>query len=247
MALHRAIVGLYVYRPRATRTWGSKSPGPFAALTSECVHVAILVSPPLLLTAKVSQGAKVNIFSLDAPKLPPGIPSLRQAELAQIIRVKEVPSRQNKTAGSSSKPNAKDSDSGKGRTRDWLTLLIREALSAFSLPSYPARIFLSLLLPLTSRPVDLGYITPTQTLDIVYEGKPRRFIISAVSTSREAEGNPDIVDGIQSLSLSDAPPKLWTVGWETTVVLDNESSKTAVDEHGTGTKVSQGLTRPDFS
>ncbi len=84
-------------------------------------------------------------------------------------------------------------------------------------------------------------------MDIVYEGKPRRFIISAVSTSREAGGNPDIADGIQSLSISDAPPKLWTVGWETTVVLDNESSKTAVDEHGTGTKVSKGLTRPDSS
>ncbi|KAI0747387.1 P-loop containing nucleoside triphosphate hydrolase protein [Fomes fomentarius] len=91
----------------------------------------------------------------------------------------------------------------------------------------------SLLLPLTSRPVDLGYITPTQTLDIVYEGKPRRFIIC---TSREAGGNSDIADGIQSLSLSDAPPKLWTVSWETTVVLDSECSKTAVDEHGTGTK-----------
>ncbi|KAI0687036.1 AAA family ATPase [Earliella scabrosa] len=182
--------------------------------STELPQDAVLVSQPLLLSAKVSQGAKVNLFPLDAPKLPPGIPSLRHAELAQVIRVREVTDTES-AAASSSKPSSSSSvaaESGKGKRRDWLTLLLREAL------------------------IDLGYITPTQTLDIVYEGKTRRFSLTSVSTTREAAQDPDIAESIQSLSLSDSPPKIWTVGWETTVVLDTESSKPASPEHNAARK-----------
>ncbi|KAH9850128.1 AAA family ATPase [Lenzites betulinus] len=164
---------------------------------------SIIVSPPLLLTARVTPGSKVNLFSLDAPKLPSGVPSLRQAELAQVVRVRELFDKKDAAISSGSASSSKSPDSGKGKRKDWLTLLIRESL------------------------IDLGYLTPTQTLDIVYEGKRRRFTVSAVSTSHAIDEDADIAAGVQSLSLSDGPPKLWTVGWETTVVLEGESSKTA--------------------
>ncbi|KAI1789928.1 AAA family ATPase [Ganoderma leucocontextum] len=167
---------------------------------------SILVSPPLLLTAKVSQGSKVSIFFLDSPKVSPGAPSLRHAELAQVVRVKEVfcePDSQ----PSSSKVPSKSTEHRKGDRRDWLTLLVREAL------------------------IDLEYLTPTQTFDLIYEGRTRRFAVSSVSTTREVDERPDIADHIQSLSLSDSPPKLWTVGWETIVSIETESSKAEEDRH----------------
>ncbi|KAI0662110.1 AAA family ATPase [Cubamyces menziesii] len=163
--------------------------------SSELSQDSILVSPPLLLTARVTPGSKVNVFSLDAPKLPPGVPSLRHAELAQTVRVKEVfDGKRAAISTASTSSSSKSPDAGKGKRRDWLTLLIRESL------------------------IDLGYLTPTQTLDVVYEGRTRRFAVTSVSTQSEADGGADLAASIQSLSLSDAaPPKLWTVGWETTV------------------------------
>lgn len=68
----------------------------------------------------------------------------------------------------------------------------------------------------------------------MYEGRSRRFAVSSVSTTRDDQ-QPDIADDIQSLSLSDGPPKLWTVGWETTVSLKTESSR-AEEAGGSGSK-----------
>ncbi|KAI0642851.1 AAA family ATPase [Trametes meyenii] len=160
--------------------------------SSDVSQDSILVSTSLLLTARVTPGAKVNLFSLDAPKLPSGVPSLRQAELAQTIRVKEVFG-EKRVAISSAPTSSKSPDTGKGKRRDWLTLLIRESL------------------------IDLGYLTPTQTLDVVYEGKMRRFTVTSVSTEREKDDDSDLAAGVQSLSLVGSSQKLWTVGWETTV------------------------------
>ncbi|KAI0823937.1 AAA family ATPase [Trametes gibbosa] len=159
----------------------------------DLAQYSILVSLPLLLTARVTPGAKVNLFSLDAPKLPPGVPSLRQAELAHAVRVRELFDGKGAAISSGSASSSKNPDSGKGKRKDWLTLLIRESL------------------------IDLGYLTPTQTLDVVYEGKKRRFTVSSVSTSRATDEDADIAASVQSLSLQDGPPRLWTVGWDTTV------------------------------
>ncbi|RDX44132.1 AAA family ATPase [Lentinus brumalis] len=180
--------------------------------SSEVPQDSVQISPPLLLTARVSEGSKVYLFSLDATKLPAGVPSLRKAEMAQSIRVKEVSAERRGVSDSASKTSSKELGSKSNRSTDWLRLLIREAL------------------------IDLGYITPTQTFDIVFEGKTRRFTLSFVSTSREAEDDPDIADEIQSLSLSDSPPKLWSVGWETDVIVDIERSKTAEDKRGDAKK-----------
>ncbi len=99
-------------------------------LNSDFVLSAILVSPPLLLTAKVSQGSKVSLFALGSSKVPPGAPSLRHAELAQVVRVKEVFCEPESQASSSNVPS-KSTGHRTGHRRDWLTLLVREALSEF--------------------------------------------------------------------------------------------------------------------
>ncbi|KAI9065950.1 AAA-domain-containing protein [Trametes sanguinea] len=188
---------------------------------------SILVSPPLLLTARVTPGSKVNIFSLDAPKLPPGVPSLRNAEVAHTVRVKEVADDKRPAISPASASSSKSQDPGKGKRRDWLALLIRESL------------------------IDLGYLTPTQTLDVVYEGRKRRFAVSAVSTNREAEESADLAAGVQALSLTDTPPKLWTVGWETIVVLESDSSNSASEgasaDAGAGHAVERGVSADAYA
>ncbi|OBZ71344.1 ATPase family gene 2 protein [Grifola frondosa] len=154
----------------------------------------VLVSPSLLLTARVSEGVKVRIFPLNIAQTPAGLPSLRRAQDARTVRLKEVSStRVSKSRLSSA------ADSDKGKRRDWLTLLIRESL------------------------VDLKYVTPTQTLDVLYEGQTRRFTVSSVLATRDAEKDPDITESLQSLSI-DASPQLWTVGWNAQIVLETEDS-----------------------
>ncbi|KAM5541224.1 hypothetical protein V8D89_005153 [Ganoderma adspersum] len=208
-----------VYAGDVVAISSAESPKKFAVgvawPSSDVPQDSILVSPPLLLTAKVSQGAKVSLFALGSSKAPPGAPSLRHAELAQVVRVKEVFCETSGQA-SSSKVLSKSTEHRKGNRRDWLTLLVREAL------------------------IDLEYLTPTQTFDLIYEGKSRRFAISSVSTTHEVDQPPDIADYIQSLSLSDGPPKLWTVGWETTVSLETESSKAEEDRHSGSKQESRG-------
>ena len=122
------------HAPRATRVReGNHVAQRPSADTSPFALIAILVSPPLLLTARVTPGTKVNVFSLDAPKLPPGVPSLRHAELAQTVRVKEVfDGKRAAISTASTSSSSKSPDAGKGKRRDWLALLIRESLSAFS-------------------------------------------------------------------------------------------------------------------
>ncbi|EMD39468.1 hypothetical protein CERSUDRAFT_111775 [Gelatoporia subvermispora B] len=154
---------------------------------------SVLASLPLLLTAQVPDGSRVRICPLNTVKPPPGLPSLRQAQEARFVRLREVPlpGADLPVPGSSSSV-----ESGKGKRRDWLTLSAREAL------------------------VDLKYLSPTQTVDVVYEGRTRRFTVSSVSTA-EADDNAgkDLAAALQTLSL-DTTPQLWTVGWDTTVVLE---------------------------
>ena len=99
---------------------------------SNSASAAVQISPPLLLTARVSKGSKVSLFSLDATKLPASISSLRRAEMAQSVRVKEVFQEQHGPSGSAPKTSSKQSGSGSSGRRSWLTLMVREALSTSS-------------------------------------------------------------------------------------------------------------------
>ncbi|EEB87687.1 hypothetical protein MPER_14884, partial [Moniliophthora perniciosa FA553] len=68
---------------------------------------------------------------------------------------------------------------GKGKAlqeKDWLPLLLRESL------------------------VDLKYITPTQIVEVVYEGRRRRFTISSVSSQSHDDPKSLSNDGISDLS-----------------------------------------------
>ena len=76
----------------------------------------------------------------------------------------------------------------------------------------------------------MALITETQTLDLVYEGKTRRFSLSSVSTAQGAEEGPDLSERVGALSLSGGPPKLWSVGWDTAVILDAESEPGALGD-----------------
>ena len=136
--MYPRIVGIHVPVPHEHRM--GTFPNEITVLNSDFVLPAILVSPPLLLTAKVSQGAKVSLFALGSAKAPPGAPSLRHAELAQVVRVKEVFCEANGQASSSKVPS-KSTDHRKGNRRDWLTLLVREALSKFFSALRPSSLY----------------------------------------------------------------------------------------------------------
>ncbi|KAI0927661.1 hypothetical protein AcV5_008138 [Taiwanofungus camphoratus] len=163
---------------------------------------SVLVSSSLLLTAQLSEGAKAEIFLLNDIGLPPCVPSLRRARAARTVRVKDVS--QNSIPRLRSVANTPERN--KGKQRDWLTLLIREAL------------------------VDLKYLTPTQTLDVVYEGQDHRLTVTSASTSWEVEDKQSegLAEAFGALSL-DSPPQLWTVDWNTAVYLEHDRSRTDKD------------------
>ncbi|CAL1713789.1 unnamed protein product [Somion occarium] len=156
----------------------------------------VLVSSPHLLTARLAQGERVQLFQLNTAKSLPGLPSLRQAQEARTVHLKEL-SRTDERLDRSGASSSAHSD--KGKRRDWLPLLIREAL------------------------VNLKYLSPTQTLDVVYEGQCRRFSLASVSTMKGTVPVEldDLTNGLSKLSLQ-TTPQLWTVGWDTIVTLIDE-------------------------
>ncbi|KAI0783501.1 AAA family ATPase [Abortiporus biennis] len=163
----------------------------------------ICASTPLLLTAHLNEGDKVQIVPLNLSKLPPGFPSLKNAQEARTVHLKET-----NASSRLSSATSKASEGDKGKRRDWLPLLIREAL------------------------VDLKFLTPTHTLDVVYEGRTRRFVLSKVATSSSDEEHNDknLAETFNNLSLNAGPPKLWTVGWDTVVSVVDDTPNINSDE-----------------
>ena len=68
--------------------------------------------------------------------------------------------------------------------------------------------------------MDLKYITPTQTLDVVYEGQKRTFSLQSVSTSADESEDPtqSLSQALQGIRLSNEG-RAWTVGWDTIVTI----------------------------
>lgn len=84
-----------------------------------------MISSSLLLTARLKEGAKVQIFDMSdqgAGRPPPGLLAMRDVEEAGTICLRENAIR------TRTMQNAANSQ-GKGKHRDWLTLLLREYLS----------------------------------------------------------------------------------------------------------------------
>lgn len=76
--------------------------------------------------------------------------------------------------------------------------------------------------------VDLKYLTSTQVIEVVYEGKTRRFELHSVSTQHS-----DAPDSVAALAADldnlglHSTPQLWTVGWDSFVtVVDNGKEPT---------------------
>jgi len=87
--------------------------------------IALQISSSLLLTAGLVVGQRARIFPLSGfastAKLPPWLPSLRQAQEAASVRLREIPTQYNslhvgRSSGSESQHN------------DWLRLSAREVL-----------------------------------------------------------------------------------------------------------------------
>ena len=76
---------------------------------------------------------------------------------------------------------------------------------------------------LSEHPVNLKYVTPTQSLDVIYEGQCRRFAVASVSTFNETQPNQieDLAADLSRLKLTN-PRQLWTVGWDTMVSIIDE-------------------------
>ena len=55
-------------------------------------------------------------------------------------------------------------------------------------------------------------------MEVLYEGRPRRFLIDSISVSPPGTGDPvrSITEEVKSLSLH-SKPLLWTTGWDTSV------------------------------
>ncbi|KAG6375937.1 P-loop containing nucleoside triphosphate hydrolase protein [Boletus reticuloceps] len=151
----------------------------------------VLLSPSLFLTARLEEGSLVKVFPLHGKPTNKGnsfLPSLRDAQEAGYIRLREI------LKGQTKKAQADTHESGK--RRDWLTLLLREHL------------------------VGLKFITSSQVVEVVYEGRPRRFFIDSITVRTPEAGDlvGPITKEIGSLSLH-SQSHLWTTGWDTSVCI----------------------------
>lgn len=158
---------------------------------------AVLISSSLFLTARLKEGAKVQIFDLSdqgVGRRPPGLPAMRDVEEAGTICLRENPIR---TRTMQYTANSQ----GKGKHRDWLTLLLREYL------------------------INLRYILPTQIIEVPYQGEIRTFSVDSVSAHHSASSGSvkAITRDLDSLAIQ-VRPSLWTAGWDTIVSIAEDVS-----------------------
>ncbi|KAF5374922.1 hypothetical protein D9758_000017 [Tetrapyrgos nigripes] len=173
---------------------------------------SVYLSSELVLTAQIELNQEIFVLPLPtAQKTPNGLPSLRQMQDARLIRLKEI-----SVPGSDASRIIQKQDP-KQKQRDWLTLLLRETL------------------------VDLKYLTPTQTIQVTYEGVPRRFILSSVSTGKSSDeaaagSVDDLAANLASLNVDNQKPtaRLWAASWDSSVVIvgkDEDSQKLSPAKH----------------
>lgn len=76
--------------------------------------------------------------------------------------------------------------------------------------------------------MDIKFVTPTQTVEVTYEGQKRRFSVGHVSTKKDqSDGRVEhLTADLQGLSMH-TRLHLWIVGWDTEVVLDDGDSHQA--------------------
>lgn len=72
--------------------------------------------------------------------------------------------------------------------------------------------------------VDQKYLTPTQIVEVSYEGRSRRFAVAAVKAEGDDIQDDDLAASLAALSVTDKElhPRIWTVDWNVTVRLEHE-------------------------
>lgn len=96
------------------------------------LHLVVLLSPSLFLTARLQEGDEIQIFPLHGKaviKDKSFLPSLRDAQEAGYIRLREI------FSGSTTR-GARTDVADSGKHRDWLTILLREHLGKFDVHDY---------------------------------------------------------------------------------------------------------------
>lgn len=70
--------------------------------------------------------------------------------------------------------------------------------------------------------MDLKYITITQVLEILYEGRLRRFSVVSISQNSQSQKG-SLTHKIEALSL-ESKPQLWTVNWDSKIsIVENDA------------------------
>ncbi|KAI0028842.1 AAA family ATPase [Vararia minispora EC-137] len=153
----------------------------------------IAVSLSVLLTAQLKEGSTAFLAPLSESTLPFPISTSQRSCIAEALRLCEIDS-----SGSPTSAPAKISKAGKGKSRDWLSLLIRETL------------------------VDHKYVTPSQIIAIEFEGRSRCFSVISVSI-RILNGDkiPELLSQDMSNLRVHALPSLCLIDWDTTVSIED--------------------------
>lgn len=155
------------------------------------------------MTAGLTLGGEASVYPLSGI-VPSGIPALRQVQEAGAVRV-AVKTRGKDVTG----PNFPG-----GKPRDWLTLLAKEHLgSCLPLPE-----FTKTQAP-TGPVVDLKYVTTKQKFTLEYDGDVSFFEIKSISLQPYDNNAPErLASHLQGLRV-DPAPRIWIVGWDTTVAI----------------------------
>ncbi|VDB92141.1 unnamed protein product [Peniophora sp. CBMAI 1063] len=145
----------------------------------------VQASTSLLLTARVHDGTNVHILPLTTRPALPWLPTSKDVPSAESLKLHEVDAQGEAVVAK------KNSRADKGKGRDWLTLLVREML------------------------VDLKYITPTQRVQIEYEGRTRYLAVSSLSTTKPESSSTAnaLAQAMDNLTLSSLPA-LATITWD---------------------------------
>ncbi|KAG9315516.1 P-loop containing nucleoside triphosphate hydrolase protein [Chiua virens] len=158
---------------------------------------AILLSPSLFLTARLQEGVQVQIFPLH------GKGANKDNSLLPSLRDAREAGyiRLREASKGSTVQSAQTDGPDSGKRRNWLEILLREHL------------------------VGLKFITSFQIVQVIYEGRPRRFCIDAISERPPETGDivEPITEQVKFLGLH-SQPFLWTAGWDTSVfILENDT------------------------
>ena len=72
--------------------------------------------------------------------------------------------------------------------------------------------------------MDLKFLANTQNVEVVFEGRPRRFEVVAISASDFTSDDEQLAHSFQDMSLV-SQSALWTVTWDTFVSVVNDAKE----------------------